>query len=53
MYFVKNEAWGFWEHLVLVNDSAVRGGAWWLVLACLALTCFLRYRKPLARVLEG
>ena len=53
VYFVKNGAWEFWEHLVLVNDSTVRGGAWWLVLACLTLTCFLRYRKPLARVLEG
>jgi len=53
MHFVKNGAWEFWEHLVFVHDSAVRAGAWWLVLACLALTCFLRYRKPLARFLEG
>ena len=37
MHFVKNGAWEFWEHLILVRDPAVRGGAWWLVLACFAV----------------
>ena len=53
MHFVKNGAWEFWEHLVLVRDSAVRGGAWWLVLACLALVSFKRYRAAIASFLEG
>ena len=53
MHFVKNGAWEFWEHLVLVRDSAVRGGAWWLVLACLALVSFKRYRPVIASFLEG
>ena len=53
MHFVKNGAWEFWEHLILVRDNAVRGGAWWLVLACLAVVSFKRYRPSIARLLEG
>ena len=53
MHFVQNGAWEFWEHLFLVRDSAVRGGAWWLVLACLALASFQRYRTSIACLLEG
>ena len=52
-YLVQNGVWEFWEHLVLVGDSAVRAGAWQLVLACLCIVCFLRYRTALARLLEG
>lgn len=53
LFFVQNGAWEFWEHLFLVPDSAVRAGAWWLVLACACIVCFARYRKPLLRKLEG
>ena len=52
-YLVQNGVWEFWEHLFLVGDSAVRAGAWLLVLACLCIVCFLRYRTFLARLLEG
>ena len=40
-YLVQNGVWEFWEHLVFVGDSAVRAGAWQLVLACLCIVCFL------------
>ena len=53
LYLVQNGVWEFWEHLILVEDSAVRAGAWQLVLACLCIVCFLRYRTFLARLLEG
>ena len=53
LYLVQNGVWEFWEHLILVGDSAVRAGAWQLVLACLCIVCFLRYRTFLARLLEG
>jgi hypothetical protein len=52
-YLVQNGIWEFWEHLVLISDTAVRAGAWNLVLGCLCIVCFLRYRRPLAGVLEG
>jgi apolipoprotein N-acyltransferase len=52
-FFLQNGAWEYWEHLFLINDSAVRAGAWWLVLACLVVICFLRYHKPLRDYLEG
>ncbi len=52
-YMVQNGIWEFWEHLFLVKDSAVRGGAWWLVFGCLCLVCFMRYRVKLRSLLEG
>ena len=52
-YLVQNGIWEFWEILVVVNDSAVRGGAWSLVLGCLCVVCFLRYRRALTKALEG
>ena len=52
-YLVQNGIWEFWELLVQVNDSAVRGGAWSLVLGCLCVVCFLRYRRALTKALEG
>ncbi len=52
-YLVQNGVWEFWEHLFLVGDSTVRAGTWWLVVACLCIVTFLRYRKSLARLLEG
>ncbi|MBM44195.1 MAG: hypothetical protein CMJ36_04180 [Phycisphaerae bacterium] len=52
-YMVQNGILEFWEHLFLVRDSAVRGGAWWLLLGCLCITCFMRYRVKLRSLLEG
>ena len=52
-YMVQNGIWEFWEHLFLVKDSAVRAGAWWLLLGCLCITCFMRYRMKLRSLLEG
>ncbi|MAB84125.1 MAG: hypothetical protein CMJ24_11935 [Phycisphaerae bacterium] len=53
LHFVKNGAWEFWEHLALIDDSAVRSGTWWLVIACLALVSFQRYRPAMAKFLES
>jgi len=53
LYLVANGIWEYWEHLVYVQDTAVRAGAWSLVLGCLCVVCFLRYRRALAGVLEG
>ncbi len=53
LYLVQNGIWEFWEHLIVVRDSAVRAGAWGLVLGCLCIVCFLRYRRALAGALEG
>jgi hypothetical protein len=52
-YLVQNGIGEFWEHLFLVKDSAVRGGAWWLVFGCLCIVCFMRYRVKLRGLLEG
>ena len=52
-YMVQNGIGEFWEHLFLVKDSAVRGGAWWLVFGCLCIVCFMRYRLKLRSLLEG
>ncbi len=52
-YMVQNGIGEFWEHLFLVKDSAVRGGAWGLVFGCLCIVCFMRYRVQLRNLLEG